>query len=86
MEDPGLAAAKEAVGGKNVDLARLLKLTESAISQWKRVPWPRAIEIEEKTGGKVTRHQMRPDVFGPPPVSSAPPEAAPVESQRDQAA
>ncbi len=65
--DAGLRLAREAVGGKAVDLARLLGLTESAISQWKRVPAGRAIEIEQKTGGKVTRYQLRPDFFGSPP-------------------
>lgn len=67
MDDPGLQKAREAAGGKNVDLAKLLDLTESAISQWDRVPYQRAIEIEEKTGGKVTRHDLRPDIFGEPP-------------------
>lgn len=71
MEDPGLAAAREAAGGKNVDLAKMLGVTESAVSQWKRVPYQRAVEIEEKTGGKVTRHDLRPDVFGPNPKRAA---------------
>lgn len=70
--DAGLALAREAVGGKAVDLARLLGLTESAISQWKRIPPNRAIEIEEKTGGKVTRYELRPDFFGPAPAKSRP--------------
>ena len=67
MEDPGLTAARDAVGGKNIDLAKLLGVTESAVSQWKKVPYQRAIEIEEKTEGRVTRHDIRPDVFGPAP-------------------
>jgi DNA-binding transcriptional regulator YdaS (Cro superfamily) len=67
MEDPGLTAAREAAGGKNIDLAKLLGVTESAVSQWKRVPYQRAIEIEEKTEGRLTRHDLRPDVFGAPP-------------------
>lgn len=66
MNDGGLQKAREAAGGKNVDLAKLLNLTESAISQWERVPIHRAIEIEKKTAGKVTRHDLRPDIFGPP--------------------
>lgn len=69
--DEGLALAREAVGGKAVDLARLLGLTESAISQWKRIPPNRAIEIEEKTGGKVTRYELRPDFFGKRPTRSS---------------
>lgn len=67
MEDPGLQKARDAAGGKNANLAKLLGVTESAVSQWKRVPYQRAVEIEEKTGGRVTRHDMRPDVFGAVP-------------------
>lgn len=75
-EDPGLKKARDAVGGKNVDLARLLGITESAICQWKRVPPGRAIEIEEKTEGKVTRYDIRPDYFGEGPPKVQPVEAA----------
>ena len=66
MEDIGLQKAKTAAGGKSVDLAKLLGVTESAVSQWKRVPLQRALEIEEKTDGRVTRYDMRPDIFGAP--------------------
>lgn len=38
-------------------------ITSQAISQWKRVPAERAIEVEAITG--VSRHELRPDVFGP---------------------
>lgn len=72
MSDEGFEKARAAAGGKNVDLARLLGITESAISQWKAVPPERAIEIEMKTGGKVTRHEIRPDFFGPPPAVTRP--------------
>jgi len=64
MSSLGFDLAREAAGGKNVDLAKLLGITESAVSQWASVPPDRAIEIEEKTGGKVTRYQIRPDYFG----------------------
>jgi DNA-binding transcriptional regulator YdaS (Cro superfamily) len=67
MEGTPLKRARRAAGGKNVDLARLLGITESAVSQWKTVPPGRAIEIEEKTGGRVTRYELRPDYFGQPP-------------------
>lgn len=67
MNEPGLVAARKAAGGKNSDLATLLNISESAISQWDKVPYRRAIEIEEKTGGAVTRHQIRPDIFGAAP-------------------
>ena len=64
MEDPGLAKARQAAGGRNTDLARLLGITPSAISQWVKVPYRRALQIEARTAGRVTRAEMRPDLFG----------------------
>ena len=64
MEDPGLTKARQAAGGRKSDLARLLDITPAAISQWVRVPYRRALQIEARTGGRVTRAEMRPDLFG----------------------
>ena len=64
MEDPGLAKARQAAGGRNSDLARLLDITPAAISQWVKVPYRRALQIEARTAGRVTRAEMRPDLFG----------------------
>ena len=33
-----------------------------------RVPPERCLAIEKATGGKVTRYELRPDVFGDPPA------------------
>lgn len=52
-------------------LAKALGIERSAISQWKHVPiWPknRVLQIEELSDNKVTRFEMRPDVFGNPPA------------------
>ena len=70
MEDPGLAKARQAAGGRNSDLARLLDITPSAISQWVRVPYRRALQIEARTAGRVTRAEMRPDLFGAPAIDA----------------
>ena len=51
MDDPGLAKARQAAGGRNADLARLLDISPSAISQWVRVPYRRALQIEARTAG-----------------------------------
>ena len=64
MDDPGLAKARQAAGGSNADLARFLGISPSAISQWVRVPYRRALQIEARTAGRVTREELRPDVFG----------------------
>jgi DNA-binding transcriptional regulator YdaS (Cro superfamily) len=73
MNDPGLEKARQAAGGTNTQLARLLGITPSAISQWVRVPYRRALQIEARTGGRVTREELRPDVFGAAPARETPP-------------
>ncbi len=44
-------------------LARAIKVTPQAISQWDRVPAERVIAVEEATGGRVTRGALRPDLY-----------------------
>jgi DNA-binding transcriptional regulator YdaS (Cro superfamily) len=72
MTDPGLAKARQAAGGRNADLARLLDISPSAISQWVQVPYRRALQIEARTAGRVTRQELRPDLFGAPLQRGAP--------------
>lgn len=62
MEKSALDRAKEQVGGPS-GLARALatKLSPQAISQWKRVPAERVIEVERVTG--ISRHELRPDLY-----------------------
>lgn len=61
--------AVDGVGGPAKLAAALsergIRITSQAISQWKRVPPDRVIAVEEVTG--VSRHVLRPDVFGPAP-------------------
>lgn len=57
-----LARAAEAVGGGS-KLAEILGLTRQAIYQWRQVPAERLVEIEEATGGRVTREELRPDLY-----------------------
>ena len=49
-------------------LARLLRLTPSAVLQWQDVPARRVLEVEQFTG--VCRHALRPDIFGPAPKAA----------------
>jgi hypothetical protein len=44
------------------------QITPQAVSQWKRVPPAWCIPLEEKTG--VSRHEMRPDIFGKSEVAA----------------
>lgn len=71
MEE-ALERAKLAIGGATA-LARALNgnITPQAVSQWKKVPGDRVLEVERLTG--VSRHELRPDIFGeaPPAQESA---------------
>jgi len=78
MRDSALERAITEVGGVTA-LARAINVTPQAISQWDRVPAERTIAVEQATRGKVTRQELRPDIFGvseskPAPVAvQAPP-------------
>lgn len=45
-------------------LAPRLRLSQSSISMWQRIPAERAHEIERLTG--IPRHLLRPDLWTPP--------------------
>jgi DNA-binding transcriptional regulator YdaS (Cro superfamily) len=45
-------------------LAQQLGLTAQAVSQWSDVPPDRCLEVERVTG--VSRHELRPDIYGGP--------------------
>jgi DNA-binding transcriptional regulator YdaS (Cro superfamily) len=55
------------VAGGPTKLARSLGVLPQHINNWRKrgVPAERCIAIEEATDGTVTRHDLRPDVFGP---------------------
>lgn len=50
-------------------LAAKLNLWPQAIYQWDRVPAERLQSIEQVTEGRITRHQLRPDLFGSAPMT-----------------
>ena len=62
MTDEALQKAIDAAGGP-VALSRHLGISSQAIAQWRQAPPARVIEIEKLTG--VSRHELRPDIFGP---------------------
>ncbi len=69
-------AAIKAAGTQQA-LADKLGIRSASISEWKsrgRVPAERVLEIETQTG--ISRHELRPDVFGPAPAESATERAA----------
>jgi len=59
----------DAEHGRSIALARAINVTPGAISQWDRVPAERVIEVERLTG--ISRHDLRPDIFGVTPAPTA---------------
>lgn len=68
--------AIDAVGGQGA-LARLLKVHPALVSQWRTGRRPVAahhiLSIEAMT--QVSRHELRPDIFGELPCSETDPDA-----------
>lgn len=62
-----IATAIENLGTGQAGIARLLGVTPQAVNQWvssnRPVPPRHVLAIEAATG--VSRHLLRPDVFGP---------------------
>jgi DNA-binding transcriptional regulator YdaS (Cro superfamily) len=57
--------------GSQDNLAAALGIKSPSITGWKdrkRVPAERCLAIEAVTRGAVTRHDLRPDVFGEAPA------------------
>ena len=52
--------------GLRLRIARELQITHGAVSNWRRVPAERVLDVERISG--ISRHVLRPDVFGPEPA------------------
>ncbi|QAZ45922.1 Cro/CI family transcriptional regulator [Mesorhizobium sp. Pch-S] len=63
-----LDEAVAAVGGASA-LSRHLQITPQAVVQWKKCPADRVLEVERLSG--ISRHALRPDIFGPAPEQAA---------------
>lgn len=73
MDQDQLAPLDRAVVavGSQIALASLCNVTPQAVSQWLqkgRPPADRVLMIEHASG--VSRHELRPDIYGPPPPAS----------------
>ena len=65
MNSHAIEKAIEAAGGVST-LAGVVGVTRQAVEQWvksARVPAERVLEIERATAGRVTRHELRPDLY-----------------------
>lgn len=70
MDTEAIREAITACGGQ-APLARTLHVSQPVVWQWangrRPVPAERCRDIEQATAGRVTRYQLRPDVFGSNP-------------------
>jgi TorA maturation chaperone TorD/DNA-binding transcriptional regulator YdaS (Cro superfamily) len=66
MGGNALAAAVDLVGGQ-AKLARILGVTQPNVWHWlhksEHVPGEYVLKIEEATGGRISRHDLRPDLY-----------------------
>jgi DNA-binding transcriptional regulator YdaS (Cro superfamily) len=60
-------ALKDAISaiGSMTALADGLGITPQAVAKWGYVPAARCLDVERLTG--VSRHKLRPDIYGPEP-------------------
>jgi DNA-binding transcriptional regulator YdaS (Cro superfamily) len=65
-----LQRAKEAAGSA-AKLARAIGVTPQALSQWDECPPMRVLAVEAAAKGRVSRYELRPDIYGPPPDAGA---------------
>lgn len=67
--------AIEAIGTGQKGLADALGVTPQQVNQWvngdRPVPAKHCLAIEGACSSAVTRHDLRPDVFGPAPTDNA---------------
>lgn len=75
MKQSPLERAIELAGGQAA-LAARIKRQQGHIHYWLRrakagVPPSAAIDIENALHGEITRHDLRPDIFGPAPTKEA---------------
>lgn len=62
METKALQSAIKHAGGPSA-LASTLGISSQAISQWTRAPAERVLQIERAVDKKVTRSELRPDLY-----------------------
>lgn len=62
-----LALAIEHLGGYAATARALGLKTAWAVQKWRRIPADRVLQMERATQGRVTRYQLRPDLYGDAP-------------------
>lgn len=70
MDEFPIKKAARCAGGQSA-LARRIGVRPQAVQQWiarNHVPAERCLDVERATGGQITRHELRPDLY---PVEQA---------------
>lgn len=64
--------AASILGGVD-QIADAFSVSPQAVYKWinKKIPANRCLEMEKLTNGEITRHQLRPDIFGEKPTKQA---------------
>lgn len=87
MGGDALAAAVDLVGGQ-AKLARILGVTQPNVWHWlhkaERVPGEYVLKIEEATGGRISRHDLRPDLYPRSMTENRAPQAPLPVSEEDR--
>ena len=61
-----LVKAVDIIGSMS-ETARKVGCSPQAVDQWQICPPGRVLAVEAATGGKVTRYELRPDIYGEAP-------------------
>lgn len=59
------------IAGGPTAAASELGVSRQALWKWRRAPALRVVDLERISRGKVSRHELRPDIFGSPERSTA---------------
>ena len=46
-------------------------ISRAAVCQWKQIPAEHCMDLAQLSGGSLTVHDLRPDIFGPAPQREA---------------
>lgn len=80
---------RDRCGLSQTEFARLIGVRQTAVSNYEKgVRQPEhqvARRIESATNGAVTVHDLRPDIFGPPPVGDVPAHEATATADQEAA-
>lgn len=71
--EDALVLAVKAIGGLTAT-GEKFDITPQAVGQWGRAPIGRVLRLEELSG--ISRHRLRPDIFGPAVEAALAPQPA----------